>query len=46
MFRVFVEMSIDEFAQKRGISLTFELKTRAKSVKEPLIKEMSLRKKL
>lgn len=46
MFRVFVEMSIDEFAQKRGISLTLEIKSKAKPVKTPQIKEMSLRRKL
>lgn len=46
MFRVFVEMSIDEFAQKRGISLAFEIKSKAKPAIPPQSKEMSLRRKL
>jgi hypothetical protein len=45
MFRVFVEMSVDDFAQRKGISLLMTAKPKP-GVAIPAMIEMSLRKKL
>jgi len=46
MFRVFVEMSADDYAQRKGISLTYPVKSNIGLKAKQPIKEISLRKKL
>ncbi len=46
MFRVFVEMSLDEYAEKNGISLMIPIKAKGNIVQPIKEKEMSLRVKL
>ena len=46
MFRVFVEMSVDDFAQRNTISLMIQKKLKAGPISTPQMVEMSLRRKL
>ena len=46
MLRVFVEMSIDDFAQRHRIQLIVPAKSKSSTVSKPKMVEMTLRKKL
>lgn len=46
MFRVFIEMSVDDFAQRRRIPLLAPVRSRKPSSQPPQMREMSLRAKL
>lgn len=46
MFRVFVEMSVDDFAQRYEIQLTVPTRSEFSPGSKPKMKEMTLRKKL
>lgn len=46
MFRVFIEMSVDDFAQRHRIPLTVPARSKSVPGSKPELKEMTLRKKL
>lgn len=46
MFRVFVEMSIDDFAQRHKIQFIVPIKSKSSTVSKPKMVEMTLRQKL